>query len=55
MTALIPNPTKPRVVRDVTQPDRPWHVTCPCTFEWHSEHHRIALLLATEHTHRKAA
>lgn len=54
-TPLIPNPLKPRVVRDGDEPSRPWHVICPCSFEWHSAHHRLALFLATTHTHRKAS
>ena len=50
MTALIPNPLKPRVTRHA---DR-WLVECPCGYEWHTEHHRLAVLLAVHHTHRKA-
>lgn len=30
-----------------------WVVDCPCGFSWHTAWHRIAILLATNHQHRR--
>ena len=32
-----------------------WHVVCPCGYAWSTLHHRLAIVLATEHYHRRAA
>ncbi len=52
MTALIPNPLKPSIKHVPTSTGRCWVLTCPCGFEWHTAHHRLAVILATGHTHR---
>lgn len=52
LPTAAPAAVKPRITRDGEEPSRPWHVVCPCGFEWHSAHHRLALFLATNHTHR---
>ena len=32
-----------------------WTVTCPCGFTWKTRHHRLAILIATEHAHQDTA
>lgn len=31
-----------------------WDINCPCGYVWHTNHHRLALLLATNHNHQAA-
>ena len=43
-----------RTLVRLNRADRTWRVTCPCGFTWRTYWHRIALLMAVNHTHEQA-
>lgn len=51
MTATLPG-IKPTVRRDPATGK--WGISCPCGYRWNTAHHRLALLLATNHNHQAA-